>query len=86
VKRRSITIVEAGEILGLTRSAAYRAAKAGDIKTLRIGDRYRVPIVWLEDLLGERLDLDNEDPRPDEKHRAPPVMAVLPDREVATYG
>ncbi len=61
MRRRSITIVEAGEILGLTRSAAYRAAKAGDIKTLRIGERYRVPVAWIENLLGETLDLDGSD-------------------------
>jgi excisionase family DNA binding protein len=59
-----ITIVEAGEILGLQRSAAYRAAKAGDIKTLRIGERYRVPVAWLEELLGENLDLDGSDATP----------------------
>lgn len=55
--RRSITIVEAGEILGMTRSAAYRAAKAGEIHTISIGSRYLVPVAWLEELLGERLEL-----------------------------
>lgn len=56
--RRSVTIVEAGEILGMTRSAAYRAAKAGEIHTISIGSRYLVPVAWLEDLLGEALDLE----------------------------
>jgi excisionase family DNA binding protein len=36
-------VPEAGEMLGLTRNAAYAAAKRGDIPTIRIGKLIRVP-------------------------------------------
>lgn len=69
--RRSVSIVEAGEILGMTRSAAYRAAKAGEIHTISIGSRYLVPVAWLEELLGETLDLGGGDARPELARRDP---------------
>ena len=59
--RRSITIPEAGQILGLSRSASYRAAKAGDLATINVGSRLLVPVVWLEELLGESLDLERDE-------------------------
>jgi excisionase family DNA binding protein len=37
------TIVEVGEILGLTRNATYEAARRGDFPTIRIGKLIRVP-------------------------------------------
>ncbi len=58
MRRRTVSLLDAAEILGLSRSAAYRAAKAGDIKTISIGQRYLVPISWLEETIGEALDLD----------------------------
>jgi excisionase family DNA binding protein len=42
-KRLVYDVVEAGEMLGLTRNAAYQAAKRGDIPTIRIGKLIRVP-------------------------------------------
>ena len=61
VIRRSITIPEAGQILGLSRSASYRAAKAGDLATINVGSRLLVPVVWLEALLGEPLNLERDE-------------------------
>lgn len=72
--RRSVTIVEAGEILGMTRSAAYRAAKSGDIHTISIGSRLRVPVAWLEALLGEDLDLGGNDAHPQTARRDPRTL------------
>ena len=47
------TVVEAGcEILGLSRSLAYAAAKDGSLPTVRIRDRILVPRAALERLLG----------------------------------
>ena len=36
-------VPEAGVLLGLTRNAAYEAAKRGDLPTIRIGKLIRVP-------------------------------------------
>ncbi len=38
-----LTVEEAGRLLGLSRNSAYKAAKAGDIPTIRIGRLLRVP-------------------------------------------
>lgn len=76
MRRRTISLVEAAEILGLSRSAAYRAAKAGEIKTISIGQRYLVPISWLEEIIGEPLDMEAEGAalRGDEEQR--PIRVV----------
>jgi hypothetical protein len=44
----------AGQALGLTRGAAYRAGVTGDIKVIRFGRLKRVPTAWLR----QKLELD----------------------------
>jgi len=39
----TISVEEAAELLGVSRSAAYRAARAGQLKTFRLGRKLRVP-------------------------------------------
>ncbi|MBW3578783.1 MAG: helix-turn-helix domain-containing protein [Actinobacteria bacterium] len=53
----TMTVEEAGELLGLSRSAAYRAAAKGELPTLRFGRRLFVPTIRLLNMLG----LDNGD-------------------------
>lgn len=48
----TMTIEEAGELLGLSRSSAYRAAARGELPTLRFGRRLVVPTRRLLTLLG----------------------------------
>lgn len=50
--RLTITIPEAGEVLGLSRNGAYRAAAAGQIPTLQLGRRLVVPTAKLLAMLG----------------------------------
>lgn len=38
-ERVTISVEDAGRVLGLGRAAAYRAAQRGDIPTIRIGSR-----------------------------------------------
>jgi Helix-turn-helix domain len=45
-------IDEARALLGLSRSAAYRAAACGELPTLRLGRRLYVPTARLFELLG----------------------------------
>lgn len=46
---RSISVPYAGRVyLGLGRNASYRAAKNGDIPTIRVGRLLRVPIAAME--------------------------------------
>jgi excisionase family DNA binding protein len=46
-------VAEAAEILGIGRSAAYEAARRGEIPSLRLGRRVLIPKRALSLLLGE---------------------------------
>ena len=48
---RTISVPEAGRRVGLSKNAAYKAAKAGEIPSLRFGRKLRVPIVAFERML-----------------------------------
>lgn len=48
----TISVERAGELLGVSRRAAYRAASCGQIPTLRVGRRLLVPTQRLLHLLG----------------------------------
>ncbi len=51
--RPTLTIAEAGRILGLSRTAAYRAATSGHIPTIRTSEhRFVVPTAAFRTLLG----------------------------------
>jgi excisionase family DNA binding protein len=51
VQRRTLTVEEAGRVLGLGRSAAYGAASRGELPTIRMGRKLLVPVDRLERLL-----------------------------------
>lgn len=48
----TISVERAGEVLGISRSSAYRAVRAGELPTIRVGRRLLVPTSRLLDLLG----------------------------------
>ncbi len=48
----TISVEEAGELLGISRRSAYRAAARGELPTLRLGRRLVVPTAKLLALLG----------------------------------
>jgi len=47
----TMSVPEAGRLLGLSRNAAYEAAHRGEIPVLRFGRKLRVPRLALERLL-----------------------------------
>lgn len=47
-----LTVAKAGEVIGLSRSAAYRAVDRGDLPTVRLAGRLRVPIGALLNMMG----------------------------------
>lgn len=53
MKKKTLSIPEAGKAIGVGRAAAYEAARTGQIPTIRIGRRLLVPIVALEQMLSE---------------------------------
>jgi excisionase family DNA binding protein len=48
----TVSVEEAGRLLGISRGAAYRAAACGQIPTIRVGRRLLVPTARLHQLLG----------------------------------
>jgi excisionase family DNA binding protein len=48
----TVSVEEAGRLLGISRGAAYRAATCGQIPTIRVGRRLLVPTARLHQLLG----------------------------------
>jgi excisionase family DNA binding protein len=48
----TLSVEEAGRLLGISRTTAYNAAKTGDIPTIKISGRKLVPTARLRDLLG----------------------------------
>lgn len=55
-ERPTMTVEEAGTMLGLSRAAAYRAAARGDLPTMRVGRRLMVLVAPLR----RRLGLDGD--------------------------
>ena len=53
----TMTVEEAAELLGLSRSSGYRAAAVGELPTIRIGRRLLVPTPKLFALLGLEIGL-----------------------------
>ena len=51
--KATVTVAEAGEIIGVGRASAYLAAGSGDLPTVRIGRRLLVPTARLRQMLGE---------------------------------
>jgi hypothetical protein len=46
---KTLSIVEAGKLyFDLSRNGSYAAAKRGDIPTIKIGSKFRVPVAALE--------------------------------------
>lgn len=50
-EKQTYTVPEAATALGIGRSAAYEAARTGQIPTIRIGKRILVPVAALERML-----------------------------------
>ena len=51
-ERLTVTVEQAGLLLGLSRGSAYEAVRRGDIFAVRIGSRWIVPV----DSLREKLN------------------------------
>ena len=50
-ERVTVSVEEAGRLLGISRGSAYEAARRGDIPTIRIGKRLIVPVAALQRML-----------------------------------
>jgi excisionase family DNA binding protein len=55
----TISVEQAAKLLGVSRSAAYRAAASGQLPTLAFGRRLRVPTAPLLRMLGWPVEEDS---------------------------
>jgi excisionase family DNA binding protein len=51
MQKLTLSVPEAGRALGIGRTAAYEAARTGQLPTIRIGKRVLVPVVALKRML-----------------------------------
>ena len=51
IECQTVSVEHAGKILGYSRNTAYEAAKTGELPTIRLGRKIRVPIAALQRLL-----------------------------------
>lgn len=52
LSKMTISVPVAGKVLGLSKDAAYDAARTGELPTLRFGRRVLVPTNKLREMLG----------------------------------
>ena len=63
-------VIETARILGVGKNAMYAAVKAGQVKTIRINKRDRIPKAWIENVSAQARR------RPDQER--PPLAAGPP--------
>ena len=51
VERKTITVAQAGVMLGVSRALAYQMANKGQLPVIRCGHRFLVPLKALEAML-----------------------------------
>ena len=60
--RQTLTVEEAARVLGISRGVAYESARRGELPVVRLGRRLLVPRPRLEELLGGKFALNDDDP------------------------
>jgi excisionase family DNA binding protein len=71
----TLTVEQAGELLGISPRSAYRAVAAGHLPVIRLGRRLLVPTTHLERMLSITPEARRGDrrPEPSARRRGPPV-------------
>jgi excisionase family DNA binding protein len=59
-KRVTVSVEEAGQILGISRGLAYELARQGRLPVIRLGRRFIIPRKGLDDLLAGNWQLPIE--------------------------
>lgn len=59
-KEKYLTIPQLAKILGVTRIAIYKKVKKGEIKSIRIGRNFAIPIEEAENISGKTLSEEDK--------------------------
>lgn len=78
--RPTLSVPEAGAYVGLGRSAAFDAARRGELPTIRFGRRLAVPTALLRQMLGIDAASDSSDSEAPVEGEVP-RLALLTDAE-----
>lgn len=76
--RTTLSVPEAGQLLGLGRDSAYAAVERGELTALRVGRRLVCPtyvvlhsLGWPDELIARTLGIDLDAPAPEHTDGAP---------------
>ena len=53
-QRRTYTVTEAAELIGISRSTAYDLVSKGELHAIRLGRRWVVPVSTVTSIVGSR--------------------------------
>lgn len=56
-----LTVKEVAQILRISRQAVHKKIKKGQLKTIKIGERYRIDKEWLEEYLKNGGDVKSNE-------------------------
>ena len=56
IDKKTLTVLEAAEVLGLGKTAAYIGVHSGVIPSIKVGRKYRIPVAALQRLLEQGQD------------------------------
>ena len=59
-KEKYLTIPQLAKIMGVTRIAIYKKVKKGEIKSIRIGRNFAIPIKEAENISGKTLSEEDK--------------------------
>ncbi len=63
-ERPTVSVEQAGVLIGVSRGLAYEAVRSGEIPSIRVGKRLLVPVAALRRLLGEKSDATGDTAAP----------------------
>ncbi len=56
IRRRTYTVAEAALLIGVSRSTAYELVARGDLRAIRLGRRWAVPVSTVAEIVGDDID------------------------------
>lgn len=55
IRRRTYTVAEAALLIGVSRSTAYELVARGELRAIRLGRRWVVPVSTVAEIVGDEI-------------------------------